>query len=93
MTLELILRGFVLPVLLLSLTLSAWRTLRGPSLADRAVGLDLMTTISIALTGVLAILTEQVALLDLGLIVALIAFLGTVGFARYLERQAPGDTQ
>ena len=86
--LDLTLTWFVLPVLALSLALASWRALGGPHLADRVVGIDLATTITIALVAALAVRTGQSALLDVGLVVALIAFLGTVGFARYIETRA-----
>lgn len=89
-TLQLVVGAIVLPGLSLALALAAWRALRGPSLADRVVGLDLMTTLAIGLAAALAMKTGQAALIDVGLVIALIAFLGTVGFARYIERRGPG---
>ncbi len=78
--------GFVLPVLVLALALSAVRLLRGPSLADRVVALDLMTTLAVGIAAVAAIVADQAVFLDVALVLALVAFLGTVAFARYLER-------
>jgi multicomponent Na+:H+ antiporter subunit F len=67
--------------------LALYRVLRGPSLADRVVALDLMATLVAAITAVYAIYTETAVILDVAIIFALIAFLGTVAFAGYIERK------
>jgi multicomponent Na+:H+ antiporter subunit F len=73
-----------------ALALTLVRLLRGPGLADRIVALDLMTTIGVAICGLYAVTTDRPVFLDVAVIMALIAFVGTVAFARYLEeRQRP----
>lgn len=62
------------------------RMLRGPSAADRIVSLDFVTVLLIAITSLLALQLDNAAYLDLGLALALIGFLATVAFARYVER-------
>ena len=61
------------------------RMLKGPTAADRIVALDLITVLLVAVSSLLALQLENAAYLDLGLALALIGFLATVGFARYLE--------
>jgi multicomponent Na+:H+ antiporter subunit F len=68
------------------LLLAFYRLVRGPSLPDRVVALDLIATISVAMIAVYAVITEKPILLDVAIVVALIAFLGTVAFARYVEK-------
>ena len=68
------------------LFLAFYRLVRGPSLPDRVVALDLIATISVAMIAVYAVITEKPILLDVAIVVALIAFLGTVAFARYVEK-------
>lgn len=75
-----------MPVLALALVLASVRALRGPTLPDRVVALDLLTSVAIATAGTWAIATDQPAFLDAALVLALVGFLGTVGFSRYLER-------
>ena len=70
----------------LALVLGFIRLLRGPSLADRVVSLDLITSVSVALMAALAIITDTPMLLDVAVVLALIAFLGTVGFATLIVR-------
>ena len=77
----------VLPALACALALAGWRALRGPSLADRVVGIELMTTLSVGIVAAVAMRSSQRALLDVGLVVALIGFLSTAGFARYIEQR------
>ncbi|MCS6954168.1 MAG: monovalent cation/H+ antiporter complex subunit F [Bryobacterales bacterium] len=78
--------GVVLVVLAAALLLAVGRLIRGPSLPDRVVALDLMATIGVAMMAVESLLARQIAMLDAGIVVALVAFLGTVAFAHYLER-------
>ncbi len=61
------------------------RLIRGPSLPDRVVALDLIGIIVVGIIAAYDILTEQPVLLDAATVVALVAFLGTVAFARYVE--------
>lgn len=65
----------------------AVRMLLGPSPADRVVSLDLITVLLIAMTSLLALYLDNAAYLDLGLVLALIGFLATVAFARYVEQR------
>ena len=76
----------VLPMLAAAALLTTIRLLRGPSLADRAVALDLLAVVAIALLAAFAVAVEQPVFLDIVLGIGLLAFLGTVAFASYLER-------
>lgn len=76
----------VMPILALAMMLAFVRLLRGPSLPDRVVAVDLLTTLSIGIIATYAIATEQTALLDVAIVLALVSFLGTVAFAYYIER-------
>jgi len=78
--------AFILPILSLALLCSFIRLVRGPSLPDRVVALDLMATLVIGIVAVYSIATGRSAYLDVAIILALIAFLGTVAFAYYLQR-------
>ncbi|MGH7930816.1 MAG: monovalent cation/H+ antiporter complex subunit F [Candidatus Binatia bacterium] len=76
-----------LAMLSVALLLAFIRLARGPSLPDRVVALDLISILAAGTTAVYAIATGEPVFLDVALVVALISFLGTVAFARYLERQ------
>jgi multicomponent Na+:H+ antiporter subunit F len=79
--------NFVFGVLVLAMFLSFIRLVWGPSLADRVVALDLMTIQIAGMLAVDTIATGQSVFLDAAIVLALISFLGTVAFARYLERR------
>jgi multicomponent Na+:H+ antiporter subunit F len=61
------------------------RLIKGPSLPDRVVAIDLIGVLMVCILVVAAAATEQQALLDVGMVVALISFVGTVAYARYIE--------
>ena len=67
------------------------RMVRGPSLADRVVALDMLTLLMVAFAGVYVVATGKSAFLDVAIALALIGFLGTVAFARYAERSVRHD--
>jgi multicomponent Na+:H+ antiporter subunit F len=71
----------------LAIVLAAVRLIRGPSLPDRVVALDLISILVAGATAIYAIASGQAVFLDVATILALIAFLGTVAFARYIEKQ------
>ena len=79
----------VLPAVGLAFVLAGLRALRGPSLADRVLAVDLATTVLVGGVVGLALLTHQAVLLDVALVVALVAFLGTLALARLVQRSAP----
>lgn len=61
------------------------RLVRGPTLPDRVVALDMLTAVGIGITAVYAVWTEQTVFLDVATVLALISFLGTIAFARYID--------
>lgn len=74
-------------LLFLGIAFASFRLVKGPSLADRVVALDFVAVVLVAISALLAILTDHAAFLDVGAALALTAFLATVAFARYAERQ------
>jgi len=74
-------------VLLFAAFLSFVRLARGPGLADRVAALDLLAVILIAMMFVHAARTGQHVLLDVVMGLAMISFLSTIGFARYIEER------
>lgn len=75
-------------MLCLALLLAFIRLARGPSLPDRVVALDLIATLAVGWIGIYAVATNQLLFLDVALVLALIAFLGTVGFAYFVAKGA-----
>lgn len=81
----------ILPVLAASIVLVFWRFLKGPGISDRVVALDLLITIGIGVIAIYSIVSNQPTFLDIAMILALIAFLGTVAFSYYLEKREKND--
>lgn len=77
-----------LALVALGVLLSMMRLIVGPTLPDRVVAVDLIANLSVAILGLLALRFDDPALLQPALVVALVAFVGTVAFAHYLERRA-----
>lgn len=63
------------------------RLVVGPSLADRVVALDMIALIAIAYAALYAIANDEPAFVDVSIVLALVAFLTTVAFARFAERR------
>lgn len=61
------------------------RLVRGPSVPDRVVALDLIAVLVVSIVATYNIATNQPVLFDAAIVLALVAFLGTVAFARYVE--------
>ncbi|WP_207482636.1 monovalent cation/H+ antiporter complex subunit F [Arenibaculum pallidiluteum] len=70
----------------LGLLVVAWRVLRGPSTADRAIATDMLGLLGIAAGALTAILSGSTAFLDVALGVAVFGFLGAVALAGLMER-------
>ena len=72
--------------LLAALGLALVRIFRGPTAFDRVVALDLIGGICLCVIVFFAIHFDQPVLLDAAFAIALVSFLATVAFARYLGR-------
>ena len=75
-----------LTVLGLALLLAVIRLVKGPTLPDRIVAMDLISVIVIGLIVGLAASTRVRATLDAAMVIALIGFVATVTYAMYVQR-------
>lgn len=62
-----------------------WRTLRGPTAADRAVAIDILGILVLGFCAVLGIPTGRDWYIDIGIAWALQSFISTLTLAKYLE--------
>ena len=76
-------------VLFLAMLLALYRVIRGPTLPDRVIAVDLLTTIAVGIIALYSIETGQKVFLAAGIALALLAFLGTVALALYIRRGGP----
>ncbi|MGJ3262774.1 MAG: monovalent cation/H+ antiporter complex subunit F [Salinarimonas sp.] len=74
-------------VLALAIAGAAFRMIVGPGYADRFIALDMLTGIAVAACGLTAVVTGRREFLDVGLGLALIAFVATIAFAAFLEKK------
>ena len=76
-----------LAMLAIAAALTFIRLIKGPTLPDRVIAIDLFGVLLVCLLVLMAGTTRQQAFLDVAIVVALISFVGTVAYARYIERE------
>ena len=69
-----------------ALLLTVGRLLRGPTLPDRVVALDLISTLVVGIICMCALVFDQPVYLRDALVLAVVSFLGTVAFAYYVAK-------
>ena len=72
-----------------ALVIAFARLVKGPTLPDRIVAMDLIGMLVVGLIVVQAGSTGVQATLDAAIVIALIGFLGTIAYATYVERGDP----
>ena len=75
---------FAVLVLAVCIIMAAYRVIAGPSQPDRVIGLDTIGINTVGLILVLGMKSGSRAYVDAALVIALLAFLGTVALAKYL---------
>ena len=80
---------FTVGTLGLALLIAAVRLVKGPTLPDRVVAMDLIGVLVVSLIVVLSGSTHVRATLDAAVVIALIGFVGTIAYATYIERGHP----
>jgi multicomponent Na+:H+ antiporter subunit F len=66
--------------------LAVVRIIRGPTHADRVVALDIFLAAGVALCIAASLQTQRTVFLDVGIGLALVGFVATIGWARLVER-------
>ncbi len=74
--------------LLFGLTMCLYRVFRGPTLPDRAVGLDTAVLHVIGILLVYSLQHGKTYFVDVVLAMSLVGFVGTVSIAKFIERQS-----
>lgn len=73
-------------ILLISgIILSALRVMKGPTIFDRVLGLDVINLIIIGLITLLAMIYKNELYIDIVIVYSILAFIETIVFARILE--------
>ena len=80
---------------ILAAAIATLRIVRGPQHADRVVALDIFLAAAVVLCVAAALHTGRGEFLDVGIGLALVGFVATIGWARLVDRAAhprrPGD--
>lgn len=78
-------------MLILALLLSSVRLLKGPSLPDRVVALELMASLTVGLVVLYSVAYDEPKFIDVAIVLALTSFLAAVGFSSFLEKRGIRD--
>ncbi|MEK5230365.1 Na(+)/H(+) antiporter subunit F1 [Lysinibacillus sp. FSL K6-0232] len=70
----------------ISIALSLYRVIRGPSMPDRAIALDTIGVNLLSAIAIVSIILKTKAYLEAILILGILAFIGTIAFSKYIER-------
>ena len=62
-----------------------YRIIRGPSIADRMVGIDIFGILVVGICAILSIQTQRTFILDIGIAWIILSFIGTLTLAKYLS--------
>ncbi|GIO25470.1 Na(+)/H(+) antiporter subunit F1 [Ornithinibacillus bavariensis] len=73
-------------VLTISILLNIYRVVKGPSSADRIQALDAIGINLIAGIAIFSVYLDSHAFFELILLIGILSFIGTIAFARFLER-------
>jgi multicomponent K+:H+ antiporter subunit F len=80
---------FALVALGVALLLAVARLVKGPTLPDRIVAIDLIGVLVVGMIVVLSASTNVRATLDAAMVIAFTGFVGTVAYATYVQRGHP----
>ncbi len=75
-------------LLYIQITLSLfclYRVIRGPSIADRMVGIDIFGILVVGICAILSVQTGRSFILDIGIAWIILSFIGTLTLAKYLS--------
>ncbi|MBN2538298.1 cation:proton antiporter [candidate division WOR-3 bacterium] len=68
-----------------------YRVLRGPSIPDRVIAVDVMAVIFSSITALMGLRLRLAYLLDLSIALAIISFVATLALAKYLSGRSLDD--
>lgn len=73
-------------IITISMVAVIYRLVVGPSNSDRVVALDTLGVSLIALIGLFSIMVETNFFLEIILLLAILSFIGTVAFSKFIEK-------
>lgn len=76
---------FSLILMVLAFMPCIYRIIKGPTIADRVIALDALTTVIIVMLGAYSYDQNSAFFMDVALVLAVISFVGTVTVSKYLD--------
>ncbi|EOR25676.1 Na(+)/H(+) antiporter subunit F1 [Cytobacillus oceanisediminis] len=73
-------------LLILSILATVYRLVKGPSAPDRIQALDSLGINLIAGVAIFSVLLRNTGFFEVILLIGILSFIGTIAFARYIER-------
>ena len=61
-----------------------YRIVRGPTIPDRMVGIDIFGILVVGICAIVAVLTDRMFVIDIGIAWIILSFIGTITLAKYL---------
>ncbi|MCU0377904.1 MAG: monovalent cation/H+ antiporter complex subunit F [Bacteroidales bacterium] len=80
--------SFLNILLYIQIALSAaclYRIIRGPTIPDRMVGIDIFGILVVGICGIITVQTGKSFILDIGIAWVILSFIGTLTLAKYLS--------
>ena len=70
----------------LAMIVIIYRLVKGPNPSDRVVALDTIGVCLISLVGLFSIIVETSFFLEIILLLAILSFIGTIAFSKFIEK-------
>ena len=70
----------------LAMILIIYRLVKGPNPSDRVIALDTIGVCLISLVGLFSIIAETGFFLEIILLLAILSFIGTIAFSKFIEK-------
>lgn len=74
-------------LLIISFFFSLFRFIKGPTISDRIVAMDLIASISMSFILVFSVLMKESMYFDIVIVISLISFISTVAISTYLIKK------
>ncbi|WP_174801703.1 cation:proton antiporter [Martelella limonii] len=80
-----------LALLSITLLVTAFRVVRGPTLPDRVLALDMLVAVGMGFIVVIAVRSGFTLYIDIAIALGLVGFLATIAFARFIRSSGMRD--
>jgi multicomponent Na+:H+ antiporter subunit F len=74
-------------MLLLAFGLAFYRLIKGPTVSDRIVAMDLIASVTMGFILIYSVLINKAIYFDIVITISLISFIGTVAISTYLKQK------